>query len=88
MKRRQFIAGLGGSVAWSLAALAQQGERVRRVGFLTYGSRSIFEITLRDELEKLGWTEGHNLQLDSRFGNGNPTQTGILAADLVQLAPT
>jgi putative tryptophan/tyrosine transport system substrate-binding protein len=42
---------------------------------------------LREELQKLGWTEGRNLQLDFRFGNGNDAQTHHFAADLVQLAP-
>jgi putative tryptophan/tyrosine transport system substrate-binding protein len=88
MKRRDFIAGLGsGAVAWPLAARGQQPERVRRVGFLTYGSEIVFQKMLRDELEKLGWTEGHNLRLDSRFGNGDATQTRDFATDLVQLAP-
>jgi putative tryptophan/tyrosine transport system substrate-binding protein len=87
MKRREFIAGLGGAVAWPLAARAQQGERVRRVGFLTYDGSGFFQKPLRDELEKLGWTEGHNLRLDSRFGNGDATQTGAFAADLVQSRP-
>jgi putative tryptophan/tyrosine transport system substrate-binding protein len=87
MKRREFIAGLGSAAAWPLTARAQQGERMRRVGFLTYGSEIVFQKMLRDELEKLGWTEGHNLRLDPRFGNGDATQTRDFAADLVQLAP-
>jgi putative tryptophan/tyrosine transport system substrate-binding protein len=67
MRRREFIAGLSGAVAWPLAARAQQGERVRRVGFLTYGDETGFGRTsirtlLRDGLEQLGWSEGRNLQ--------------------------
>jgi putative tryptophan/tyrosine transport system substrate-binding protein len=92
MRRREFIAGLGGAVAWPLAARAQQGERVRRVGFLTYGDETGFGRTsirtlLRDGLEQLGWSEGRNLQLDFRFGNGDADQTHTFAADLVRLAP-
>jgi putative tryptophan/tyrosine transport system substrate-binding protein len=88
MKRREFIAGLGGTAAaWPLAARAQQLERMRRVGFLTHGSEIVWQKRLQDELEKLGWTEGRNLRLDSRFGNGEATQTRVFAADLVQLAP-
>jgi putative tryptophan/tyrosine transport system substrate-binding protein len=91
MNRREFIAGLGGAVAWPVVARAQQVQRVRRVGFLTYGSEidpfSFPEKTLRDELAKLGWTEGTNLRLDFRFGNGDVTQTRVFAADLVRLAP-
>jgi putative tryptophan/tyrosine transport system substrate-binding protein len=87
IRRREFFVGLGGAAVWPLAARAQQGERVRRVGFLTYGSEIVWQKTLRDELEKLGWTEGRNLRLDSRFGNGDATKTRDFAADLVQLAP-
>ena len=92
--RREFIAGIGGAAAWPVVARAQQGERVRRVGFLTYGPETAAAGTsistrLRDELEKLGWTEGRNLRLDFRFGNGDAAhnQTRIFAADLVHLAP-
>jgi putative tryptophan/tyrosine transport system substrate-binding protein len=71
MRRREFIAGLGGAVAWPLATGAQQAERVRRVGVLTYDfdtprSRSGFSI-FRDALEQLGWSEGRNLRLDVRL---------------------
>jgi hypothetical protein len=52
MKRREFIAGLGGTVAWPLGALAQQGERVRRVGFLTHG----FETPLTGEFCAMIWS--------------------------------
>jgi putative tryptophan/tyrosine transport system substrate-binding protein len=91
MKRRDFIAGLG-ATAWPVVARAQQGERVRRVGFLTYGDDAVVGSTsiralLRDDLEQLGWSEGRNLRLDFRFGNGDATQTRAFAAYLVQLAP-
>jgi putative tryptophan/tyrosine transport system substrate-binding protein len=90
MKRRTFIAGLGGAAAWPAAARAQQGERVRRVGVLTYGletqERSLRSI-LSDHLEQLGWSEGRNLRLDFRFGDGDVGKTSAFAADLVQLAP-
>jgi putative tryptophan/tyrosine transport system substrate-binding protein len=91
MRRREFIAGLGGTVAWPLGALAQQGERVRRVGFLTHsfetGVGTLIRRALRDDLEQLGWSEGRILRLDFRFGNGDATQTRVFAADLVRLAP-
>jgi putative ABC transport system substrate-binding protein len=91
MKRREFIAGLGGAVAWPLVARAQQGQRVRRVGVLTYGSDtgvgpSIPKL-LRDDLEQFGWSERRDLRLDFRFGDGDARKTSALAADLVQLAP-
>jgi putative ABC transport system substrate-binding protein len=78
-------------VAWPLTARAQQGERLRRIGVLTYGaetlaSKSGFSI-FRDRLEQLGWIEGRNLRLDFRFGDGDARKTSALAVELVQLAP-
>jgi putative tryptophan/tyrosine transport system substrate-binding protein len=92
MKRRVFIAGLGSAMAWPLATRAQQGERVRRVGLLTNAELEIVtrgqgQKLFLDELQKLGWVEGRNLRLDVRFGAGDDTQTGVVAADLVKLAP-
>jgi putative ABC transport system substrate-binding protein len=95
MRRREFIAGLGAAASpsmWPLAVRAQQGERVRRVGVLTSSAETdvfgmLVQRPLREELQKLGWTEGRNLQLDFRFGNGGTAQTRVFAADLVQLAP-
>jgi putative tryptophan/tyrosine transport system substrate-binding protein len=91
MKRREFIAGLGGAAVWPVAARAQQA--VRRVGLLTFddiGLRPSLLLTttklLRDELQKLGWIEGRNLRLEIRFGSDD-TQTGVSAVDLVQLDP-
>jgi putative ABC transport system substrate-binding protein len=92
MRRREFIAGLGGAVAWPVAARGQEGERVRRIGVLTFASETgVGSLTirrlLRDDLEHLGWREGRNLRLDFRFGDGDPRKTSAFAADLVQLAP-
>ena len=91
MKRREFITVLGGAVAWPLAAGAQQAEPVRRVGFLGFSEESISSDMMlkvvRDELQKLGWTEGRNLRLDVRFGGGDVARTRAYAAELVKLAP-
>jgi putative tryptophan/tyrosine transport system substrate-binding protein len=82
MRRREFIAGLGSVVAWPLAARAQQGERVRRIGVLTFATEGE-EIqrgvprAFREGLRKLGWIEGRNLQIDFRFGGGDPTRTRV-----------
>jgi putative tryptophan/tyrosine transport system substrate-binding protein len=75
MRRRQFITLLGGAAAaWPLAARAQQGERMRRIAVLegfddTEGRtrRSVFQA----ELERLGWTDGLNIRLDYRWGQGD-----------------
>jgi putative ABC transport system substrate-binding protein len=71
MKRREFIAGLGAAAAWPLvAARAQQGERMRRVGYLSVGDDGPGNPVpaLREEFAKLGWAEGRNLRLEVRFG--------------------
>src|SRR6266446_2603138 len=69
VKRRSFIALLGGAAAaWPLAARAQQGDRVRRIGVLMGYAESDLEAqahiaAFREELQKLGWTQGRNTQI-------------------------
>jgi len=93
MKRRTFIAGLGSAAAWPLAARAQQGERARRIGVLGGRSeddplqRNLLSI-LRQELQKLGWTEGLNLRIDVRSAELEfPEQIAARAHELIGLAP-
>jgi putative tryptophan/tyrosine transport system substrate-binding protein len=77
MKRREFITLLGGIVAtWPLAARAQQGERMRRIGVLVpfriddaNGQARI--AAFLQELQKLGWSDGHNLQIEYRWETGD-----------------
>ena len=71
MKRRTFIAGLGGVAAWPLAARAQQGERVRRIGVLMLGGENdpllkAFVSAFTQALADLGWTDGRNVRMDVR----------------------
>jgi putative ABC transport system substrate-binding protein len=89
MRRREFIVGLGGAAAWPLAARAQQGERVRRVGVLTAGSEDWAPIPkyLPPALQKLGWIDGRNLKLDVRYGAGNANLYRTYAAELASLKP-
>jgi putative ABC transport system substrate-binding protein len=93
MRRRAFIAGLGGAVAWPLAARAQQSERMRRVGMLMFlgvddpVARSDV-VTFQQAMRESGWTEGRNLTIDYRWAAGN--DDGIrskYATELVALAP-
>jgi putative tryptophan/tyrosine transport system substrate-binding protein len=95
VRRREFITLIGGvAVAGPLAARAQQPKRVRRVGLLMStgnpedDTESRARIAaLRQGLEKLGWTEGHNIQLDYRWARGDPDQFQMLAKELVALQP-
>ena len=83
MKRRAFIAGLGGAAAWPLVARGQQPEKVWRVGYLstasanTFYSRSFFD-AFRIKLEELGYVEGKNLSLDVRRADDDYTRLPTL----------
>jgi putative ABC transport system substrate-binding protein len=92
MKRREFITLLGGGAAWPLAARAQQAERMRRIGILIVGAQSDPNMQERvaaflQTLEKLGWSEGRNVQIDIRFAAGEPDRYGPLAKELTALQP-
>jgi putative ABC transport system substrate-binding protein len=91
MRRRKFIALLGGAVAWPVAARAQQ-ERMRRIGVLMGLSESDAEgpprvAAFRQELQNLGWTEGQNLQIEYRWGAGDADRIGTFAAELAGTMP-
>ena len=91
--RRQFITLLGGATAaWPLAARAQQGERMRRVGVLmnTAADDTVFQIRVGaflQELALLGWTIGRNVRIDIRWSGGKADDARRYAAELVALAP-
>jgi putative tryptophan/tyrosine transport system substrate-binding protein len=91
MRRREFIVGLGGAAAWQLAALAQQPDRVRRVGFLHALAENDPETQARvaalwEGLARLGWTE-RNVRIEQRFAEGDSDQMQAYAAELVGLVP-
>jgi putative tryptophan/tyrosine transport system substrate-binding protein len=93
MRRRKFIALLGGAAAaWPLAARAQQGERMRRIGVLMPLAAGDPEGQVRlmafvQGLQEHGWTVGRNVQLDIRWAAGEPNLIRRYAAELVGLAP-
>ena len=92
MKRREFILAVGGAAAaWPLAARAQQ-ERMRRIGILMAYPKGDPELTMRlqafrQELAKLGWTEGINVQLDERWTGDDMDRVRSEAASLVKSNP-
>jgi putative tryptophan/tyrosine transport system substrate-binding protein len=92
VKRRAFIAVLGGATAWPLAGRAQQPERMRRVGVLGPRGADDLEAEARiaafvKELQQLGWTEAGNVRIDIRRSAGNPDATRSYVAELVELSP-
>jgi putative tryptophan/tyrosine transport system substrate-binding protein len=93
LKRREFIALIGVAVAWPLAARAQQPERTRRIGVLMGWPESNPEAqsevaSFVQELQKLGWTEGRNLRIDTRWWiPADPESTHRFAKELVALRP-
>src|SRR5262249_44373736 len=94
MKRRKFITLLGAAAAaWPLAARAQQpAERVRRLGVLMAYDESDQEgqawvAAFHGGLQKLGWTEGRNIRIDSRWAAADAESRQRFAKELVALAP-
>ena len=93
MRRREFITLLAGAAAaWPLAARAQQGERMRRVGILMPYRKGDAEIdvrvrALRQELGKLGWTDGANVQFDERWPADDMDRVRSEAASLIASSP-
>jgi ABC-type uncharacterized transport system substrate-binding protein len=93
MKRREFITLLGGAVAaWPLAARAQQPERMRRIGVLMASAADDSESQARiaaflQGLAQLGWTEGRNMRIDTRWATTNADDLRRHAAELAALAP-
>jgi ABC-type uncharacterized transport system substrate-binding protein len=91
--RREFITLLGGAAAaWPLAAWAQQGERVRRIGVLLNLSENDLEAqrlitAFREALAQLGWNDGRNLRIDYRWAGGDVGRIRTLAKELMELTP-
>jgi putative ABC transport system substrate-binding protein len=93
MRRRAFITLVGGAAAtWPLTARAQQGERMRRVGMLLPATTDDSEYPVLVnafvlELRRLGWVDGRNIRIDSRWAGGSAETNRRYAEELVALAP-
>jgi len=92
IRRREFITLLGGAAAWPIAARAQQGQRMRRIGVLTYLAAADPDLPPRvtafsQGLQELGWIDGRNLRIEYRFGAGNTDRYRDYAAELISLGP-
>jgi putative ABC transport system substrate-binding protein len=92
IRRRDFVTLLGGAAAWPLAARAQQGDRLRRIGVLMSLDENDPEAKRRyaaftQALVDLGWTDGRNVRIDLRWAGGDNNRMRALAQDLVGLQP-
>ena len=92
IRRREFITFLGGAAVWPLAARAQQGDRVRRIGVLVPFDendplRKTFVSAFTQALAGLGWTDGRNARMDLRWAGGDANRIRALAQELVGLQP-
>ena len=93
MRRRQFIALLGGAAStWPLKTHAQKTEGMRRIGVLLSVPESDPEAKVElaafaQELKKLGWSEGRNIQIDYRFSAGDIARMAMFAKELVAMKP-
>jgi ABC-type uncharacterized transport system substrate-binding protein len=90
--RREFITLVGGAAAWPVAARAQQGDRVRRIGVLMSGAENDGEMQarlggLRQGLSRFGWQEGRNVRLEYRFAAANAELAQTYAKELVAQKP-
>ncbi|MGH6708696.1 MAG: ABC transporter substrate-binding protein, partial [Bradyrhizobium sp.] len=88
MKRREFIAALGGAATWPLAARAQQpAGRIYRIGYLSAASREqllSFIKAFEEGLRSLGYRVGENVDIEYRFADGQAERLPALASDLVR----
>ena len=92
IQRRGFITLLGGAATWPLAARAQQGGRMRRIGVLMSGDENDPLAKARlsaftEVLASLGWTDGRNMQMDLRWHDDDANRIRALAQELVSLHP-
>jgi putative tryptophan/tyrosine transport system substrate-binding protein len=92
MQRRQFITLLGGAaIAWPIVAQAQP-ERMRRIGVVMAYAESdpngqAQVAAFQQQLQKLGWMEGSNIQIDFRYSAADPARIRALALELLSLRP-
>jgi putative tryptophan/tyrosine transport system substrate-binding protein len=92
IKRREFIAGVGGAAVWPLAVRAQQAERMRRIGVLMNADETalVYQAYLTafaQGLRNLGWIEGQNLRIEVRWNAGDAERARTFATELLRPSP-
>ena len=96
MKRREFIAAIGGAVAWPTVVRGQQQARTAHIGFFSYLRENDQQANIEAFLKRLaefGWSQGSNLRIEYRYTGGNAaliqqyaTELSALALDVVLVA--
>ena len=88
IRRREFIAGLGGAAAWPLAARAQQPVRLRRIGMMLGAGDDANQFTaFASALAQAGWVEGRTVTIERRFGAGDDARIRADVAELIARSP-
>ena len=89
MRRREFIALIGGVTAWPLIARAQQREQMRRIGVLMGAASETDQQTgvavFKETLHQLDWIDGRNMRVEVRWARGDPAEARRGAEELVAL---
>ena len=86
MRRREFIALVGGAAVWPVAARAEQAGKLPTIGYLGDDALSWSSWTARfvERLRELGWSAGQNISIEYRWSKGRPEGIGKIAAEFVQ----
>src|SRR5262245_36155737 len=92
IRRREFITLLGGTAAWPIAARAQQAAKIPRIGVLMNVTVDDPEAPVRlaaflHGMQQLGWVDGRNMRIYTRWGADNASRSRQQATELVALAP-
>jgi putative tryptophan/tyrosine transport system substrate-binding protein len=92
MRRRDFILAGGATIAWSLDGRAQQSNQLRRIGVLfgvaeTDLEGHVWDAAFRKRLAELGWIDGRNVKVETRWNNGSMDRNKLLATELVRTSP-
>src|SRR5580704_17817177 len=91
IRRRECIVALGGASVWPFAARAQRPGRMRRMGLLVGNAEDhdlqSWVAALREELGKLGWMDGRNIEIETRWAAANVASMKRFARELVSLQP-
>ena len=87
IRRREFIAGLGGAAVWPLATRAQQARKLRTIGFLGSDASAWrpFTDAFVERLRQLGWIDGRTIAIEYRWSEGRPERAAEIAAEFVRL---